>query len=229
MTDHLEHLFGFGDPRTGFIWHMDILNVKRMPGKLSDHEVNTDCTRLSLGVCFMKYPADTVVFAAGDSGDGECAHAGFVPLGSGGVGFVLAPIPWNAPDADRWTLNFRHWILGLPVPGASDKGVSSAPTPRSLVSAKDRVVLKNGDTVSGEIVTGTFTVQTSYATLEFAAKDIAVIELEGGGQNVDGIVLRNNDRLSGVIRPESVTIKLDTGQTTEISMDKVKEIHFRQQ
>ena len=91
----------------------------------------------------------------------------------------------------------------------------------------DKIVLKNGDTVSGKIITNQFSVKTSYASLSFNLDQIASISLEGGGQNIESLSLRTGDKLSGSIGPDTITILLSTGQETSIEKEKIKSITFR--
>lgn len=103
---------------------------------LARHEVNTDVHDLGFEVHditqggplvrgFTHYPPDTEVIVSSASG----VMAGRVPLGRGSVCFACIPEEqiWDrGADRYRWTLNFRQWTLGLPVPGAADTRV---PTP----------------------------------------------------------------------------------------------------
>ena len=87
--------------------------------------------------------------------------------------------------------------------------------------------MKNGDVISGRIVTGTFTLRTSYGTHTFSAKQVQSINLEGAGQNLDLVTLRIGDKLSGVVENVTVRIAMRTGTEVELSKDKMKDILFR--
>lgn len=91
----------------------------------------------------------------------------------------------------------------------------------------DQVQMKNGDVISGRIVTEQFTLRTSYGTHIFAARQIQVINLEGGGQNIDLLILRIGDRLSGVVENATVRIAMRSGTEVELSRDKIKDIVFK--
>lgn len=104
--------------------------------------------------------------------------------------------------------------------------VSSAPS--SVSSKIDKIVLKNGDSVSGIILTDTFKLKTSYGELEFKSKDIKTINLEGGGNNVDVVMLRVGDKMSGVIINTHIKIRMTNGTEIVIEKDKVKEIIFKE-
>ncbi|MBM3747768.1 MAG: hypothetical protein FJW34_18430 [Acidobacteria bacterium] len=200
--------------------------------ELASHPVNTDCKEVVFSTggvrgCiiryFTEYPAECEVIASVKDG----VVAGSIPVGRGRLFFSSHSGWWDrGTDKDRWTLNLRQWMLGLPVPGATETrvGPRGAGVQADKVKANDRIVLKNGDTVSGKLVTDRFTVKTSYASLSFALKDIECVVLEGGSQNIETLVLRNGDKLSGVVGPERVKIALDSGQETEIDKEKIKEI-----
>jgi hypothetical protein len=91
----------------------------------------------------------------------------------------------------------------------------------------DQVQMKNGDLITGRIVTATFILRTSYGTHSFAAKQIQSINLEGAGQNMDLVTLRIGDKLSGVVENATVRISMRSGAEVELSKDKMKDILFR--
>jgi len=117
-----------------------------LPVTLSDHPVNTDCANVTFysptekrlrrtdgtfgighnHLFFPAMPENVFVVASLDRGRGDKdpggAVAGCIPYGSGGVYFITKPA--QGSDTDRWMLNFRQWMLGLPIPGAADTTVS---------------------------------------------------------------------------------------------------------
>jgi len=200
--------------------------------QLSNHPVNTDVHDIDFSdgdsgdnrdyAVFRHYPIDVDIIVSVSAG----VIAGFVPFGRGGVYFAS---PWKAwgrgADRDRWTLNFNQWMLGLDVPGVAQIGVGvQVPTEEGTLPTKDAILLKNGDIISGTILTETITIRTSYAPLEFGLEEIENIQMEGAGQNIDIVILRNGDRLSGIVGPEQIKIKLDSGQEPFIDKDKIKEV-----
>jgi len=94
-------------------------------------------------------------------------------------------------------------------------------------SEYDQVLMKNGDVLSGRILTTNFTLRTSYGTHTFQTKQIQTINLEGGGQNIDLVLLRIGDKLSGVIENAAVKMEMRSGTQVELSKDKVKDIIFK--
>ena len=107
--------------------------------------------------------------------------------------------------------------------------VSPESTPRLVTSGQvDQVLLRNGDIMTGSVLTPSFTVRTSYATLTVSAAELRSVSFEGGALNIAVLTLRNGDRLSGILAPESVTIRLTAGQDAEVTKEKIKEIRMRE-
>jgi ankyrin repeat protein len=103
---------------------------------------------------------------------------------------------------------------------------TSSSNPNAILS-QDRIMLKNGDIITGNIYINNITIKTSYAELTFTPDKVASIILKGAGQNIEYLLLRTGDKLSGIIGPDKVKIELAGGQYTEIEKDKIKKIVFR--
>lgn len=69
-----------------------------------------------------------------------------------------------------------------------------------------------------------FIIKTSYTDLSFDLTQVETVVLEGAGQNVEMLILRTGDKLSGIVGPDKVKIELTGGQETEIEKEKIKEI-----
>lgn len=214
-------------------------DIKADPQKkqiLAKHPVNIDVSDVrfyiyrhlwpSYFLWLSEYPADTEVVVSASSG----ILAGRVPLGRGYIYFASVDLDENwdrGTDRHRWELNFKHWMLDLPIPGAAELQIHGEPR-ESLAEQKDQLLLKNGDTITGKLLTQKFTIKTSYANLSFNIKKIQSILFEGGGQNIDMIMLRDGDKLSGVVGPNAIKIQLEDQQEVEIEKDKIKEIRIWQ-
>ncbi len=199
------------------------------------HPVNTDCEKVqfrghSLGgsrryiFCFTNLPEEGVVIAEAGGGNAVC---GSFPLGEGRIIFQSSV---SGTDSRRWLLNYWHWVMGLGVPGVANTEIlgsgSSGLTLKEAVK-HDAMILKNGDSVTGTIENGKFTVKASYGDMVFETDKIARIVFEGAGNNVDVIRLKVGDKISGVVQDSKIKIKLVSGETVEIDKDKVKEIQIR--
>ena len=97
----------------------------------------------------------------------------------------------------------------------------------NLPKKTDSVLMKNGDVLSGLILTAEFILKSSYADLTIKTADIRRIQLEGGGQNIEIIELRSGDRISGLIKNEHIEIKLPIGPALALEKDKIKLITFK--
>jgi hypothetical protein len=128
-------------------------------------------------------------------------------------------------DNERFAINLDQWLAGYPVPGTSSSIVAESKY-ANVTESHDMLKLKNGDTLSGRVLTSSFTLKTSYATLSFKVEEISQITIEGGGSNVDVVVLRIGDRLSGMLQEKIVRIKLPSGAQLNVERDKIKEISF---
>lgn len=83
-----------------------------------------------------KYPPDTEVIVSCTNG----VVAGRVPYGRGNIYFQLHGSRYPGADWDRWTLNFNHWMLGFPVPGAVETTLGSSNRPEGKVAEpQDRI------------------------------------------------------------------------------------------
>lgn len=211
------------------------------PMKLTDHPVNTDCRLVNFShhtynpsgrnwdsIVLRNTPDETEVIASNDTG----LLAGRIPYGRGEIIVVMAGSGWDmGNDRFRWKLNFDHWALRMAVPGAAERanvGAGGAAIAGG-VPRPDRILLKNGDSITGKIVTERFIVRTSYAELPFETKAVDSIILEGAGQNIEMLVLRTGDRLSGVLQNQSVEIEIQGGQKSAIAKDKIKEVSIFQE
>jgi hypothetical protein len=91
----------------------------------------------------------------------------------------------------------------------------------------DQILFKNGDLLSGEIKTRTFKLRASYATLAFERTEISHIEFEGGGQNIDTVVLHGGDILSGVLEAPIVEVLTKSGKEINLDKEKIKKLMFK--
>ena len=101
-------------------------------------------------------------------------------------------------------------------------------TPRYANSHEfDQILFKNSDLLTGEIKTKVFKLRASYATLTFERSEISHIEFEGGGHNIDTIILCGGDILSGVIAVPIIEILLKSGEEINLDKEKIKKLMFR--
>jgi len=204
--------------------------------QLAEHPVNTDCRLLSFecseqGLCrgVQQCPVKMEAIA----GTPSVTVAGRIPVKLGSIYFASFDASeqgrWQqSPDRDRWTLNFKQWLLGLPVPRAAETRVALVPGSPGPLRTRDRILLTNGDIVSGTLLTPAFEIRTDYANLRFAVESISSIYLNSGATTYEVIILRNGDRLSGEVRPVTVKLKLELNEELELPKTKIREIACRQ-
>lgn len=90
----------------------------------------------------------------------------------------------------------------------------------------DQVILKNGDTVSGQVLTKAFKMRTAYATLSFETRQIGFIDFGGKDPTGDVMFLRVGDRLSGTLEGQSIKLLMRSGAELSLQKDKIKKINF---
>ncbi len=93
---------------------------------------------------------------------------------------------------------------------------------------KHIIILKNGETLSGQVTNREFSIKTSYAELKFKRNEIVHIHFENIPQfTQDEMLLLASDVLMGVVSPATITIKLESsGQTVKLGKDKIHTIMF---
>lgn len=92
----------------------------------------------------------------------------------------------------------------------------------------DVMILKNGESLSGEVLKETFTIQTSYANLTIENDKISHIHFENPPQfPTDEVYLNTMDRIKGKLSQSDVSFKIGaTGQIVDIEDDKIHTIMF---
>jgi hypothetical protein len=112
-------------------------------------------------------------------------------------------------------------------PPPPDTQPAQQPQPRALPGALDRVMLKSGDTLSGQVQTLSFTVRTAYGTFQIETPRIASIEFDVKGPKTASVLLRNGDRLSGTVETDPVLFVMTSGQGISFDGKTIKMIHFK--
>ena len=95
------------------------------------------------------------------------------------------------------------------------------------VSEFDHIRFKNGDLVSCNIKTKDFKLRAPYATLTFEKPEISHIAFEGGGRNIDVMVLKCGDKISGVIEVSIIKVLIRSGTEIDLDKEKIKKITFK--
>jgi hypothetical protein len=98
------------------------------------------------------------------------------------------------------------------------------PEPVEKLEKVDRIILKNGDNLSGQLQTNVFTLKTSYGTFNFEAPKVSYIDFDTKDKDIDVVVLKIGDRLSGVIEVKSVKFLLRSGKEVSFEGEAIKKI-----
>ncbi|MFQ5903901.1 MAG: hypothetical protein ACE5JO_09440, partial [Candidatus Binatia bacterium] len=83
---------------------------------------------------------------------------------------------------------------------------------------------RNGDLLSGSILTSRLVINTGYADITVDLEEIAKIENSGTDKIVTRITLVNGDVLQGELKEDDLRIWLDVGLTLDIYKDRIMAI-----
>lgn len=92
-------------------------------------------------------------------------------------------------------------------------------------AAHDRLVLVGGDELRGQILTGSFTIQTVYGAVELPVDRVAGIDLEAGPERFDRMVAINGDVVSGICLDREIAFH-QVGASTPIRIRREKVLRF---
>jgi hypothetical protein len=90
----------------------------------------------------------------------------------------------------------------------------------------DQILLKNGDTISGQIMAKAFKLRTSYSTLKFRTPQIGYLDFEGAGKSEAVMGLRTGDKLSGVLEVGSISLLMRSGAEVYLNKEMIRKITF---
>lgn len=99
-------------------------------------------------------------------------------------------------------------------------------TTKAAFTNFDQIQLKNGDTISGQVMAKAFKFRTPYLTLNFKTPQIGYLDFEGGGKNKAVIGLRTGDKLSGVLEMGSISLLMRSGAEVYLNKEMIKKITF---
>ncbi|NLD37830.1 MAG: hypothetical protein GX654_13265 [Desulfatiglans sp.] len=91
----------------------------------------------------------------------------------------------------------------------------------------DTVELKNGDKISGHVLTDSFTVTSPYSIVTLERDKISEIAIMPEGYNHDIVTLNEAGILEGTIDEASITIKNEKGEKITLKKEECKKIVFK--
>lgn len=93
----------------------------------------------------------------------------------------------------------------------------------------DMIVGRTGDSITGTVLDKAFDIATPFGNIPVGKKDITWVHFMNLPQfTQDEIWLTNDDRLSGKIKQDRVTFKLEDGRTLEIPREAIHTIIINQ-
>jgi hypothetical protein len=135
---------------------------------------------------------------------------------------VLTPVVFHGKsEFGKWSMHSEN---------AAKIEFNPSPVSDSKTEAEytnfDQIQLKNGDTISGQVMAKAFKFRTSYSTLKFSTPQIGYLDFEGGGKSKAVMGLRTGDKLSGVLEVGSISLLMRTGAEVDLNKEMIKKITF---
>jgi len=101
----------------------------------------------------------------------------------------------------------------------------------SIPKEVDKIILRNGDVLIGNLLNEIVSIRTSYGTLSFKKEDILRVSFGTTGKiqkerELDSLYSKYGDKLTGNISESQVKITLLTKTTLSLSREHIKEIEF---
>ncbi|NLA75787.1 MAG: hypothetical protein GX846_10025 [Deltaproteobacteria bacterium] len=86
------------------------------------------------------------------------------------------------------------------------------------------IELKNGNRITGEVLTGTFTVTSPYSIVTLERDKISEIDIMPEGVNHDIITLNEGGLVEGTIDEDSISIKTAGGEAVTLKKEECRKI-----
>ncbi len=141
-------------------------------------------------------------------------------------------------DFGKWSVPFEKvkkvFLIGEVVQGKKQEDPSvkeSILSPSQTLKEVDRITMKNGDILLGDILNEIISIRTSYGTLSFKKQAVhrLLLGASGRGQKEregDALYSKYGDKLTGTIADLHIKINLLTDTRLSLSREHIKEIEF---
>lgn len=141
-------------------------------------------------------------------------------------------------DFGQWSLPFekmkKAFLIGDTIEEKKKEGPFVKETslaPQYTSKGIDKVTMKNGDILLGNISAEIISIRTNYGTLSFKKEDILRVSLgtSGKGQKereLDTLYSKYGDKLTGTISAAQIKITLLTGTNLSILREHIKEVEY---
>lgn len=141
-------------------------------------------------------------------------------------------------DFGQWSIPFEKmkkvYFIGDTIegkkrdePSIKETGLLSHSTPKEI----DKVTMKNGDILLGNISAEIISIRTNYGTLSFKKEDVFRFSLGTSGKaqkekELDTLYSKYGDKLTGTISASQIKITLLTGTDLSILREHIKEVEL---
>jgi hypothetical protein len=141
-------------------------------------------------------------------------------------------------DFGQWSIPFEKirkvYFIGGTIgekrrddPSLKETGLLPPSTPKEM----DKVTLKNGDILLGNISAEIISIRTNYGTLSFKKEDVSRVSFGTSGKaqkekEWDTLYSKYGDKLTGTISASQIKITLLTGTDLSILRDHIKEVEL---
>jgi hypothetical protein len=122
------------------------------------------------------------------------------------------------------TVNIGHSMVARIEFGPLRKEQSQ---PATVPETFDKVFLRSGDRLSGHVKTEAFTLRAPYGTFTLETSRISSIDFDAKGENVDVVLLKIGDRLSGALEERFIKFVMSSGEEVNFNSETIDKITFR--
>ena len=141
-------------------------------------------------------------------------------------------------DFGQWSIPFekmkKAFLIENTIEEKKKEGLSikeSYTLPYGTPKGIDKVTMKNGDILLGNISSEIISIRTNYGTLSFKKEDILRVSLGTSGKaqkekELDTLYSKYGDRLTGTISAAQIKITLLSGTDLSILREHIKEVEF---
>ncbi len=106
--------------------------------------------------------------------------------------------------------------------GIEDASANSKPSKKGI----DEIIFRNGDTLTGRIITDKIVTKTEHGSITFKISDVtSIFCIYEADPPYDKVVSKNGDRVTGKLQTETIALRTAGGDTVSISLSKVKIIN----
>ncbi|NWF92319.1 MAG: hypothetical protein HXY46_05345 [Syntrophaceae bacterium] len=140
-------------------------------------------------------------------------------------------------DFGQWSVPFEKVKKVILIRGQEEKrdedisAEKEAPSPYPKSKSLDRITLRNGDILFGNVATEVVSIRTNYGTLSFKKEDLSRLSLGPSEKphrekEFGTLYSKYGDKMTGTISATQIKITLVTGTNLTILREHIKEVEF---